>query len=168
MPVHRTAAPHERAVGAAEEAANTRAVADLEHLLRLWLGSQGRHAEGHSALQALVPGGAAQERQIGDRVTPNEARALEQRPPMPEGDKLYIQGATVPLTETERLSPLAATPSGDVVRIDRGVLAELYQRLAEYAGAVWRLNDRMAGVKLERRCSEVRLETGSMPVECPR
>lgn len=72
------------------------------------------------------------------------------------------------LTETERLSPLAATPSGDPVAIDRGVLAELYQRLAEYAGAVWRLNDRMADVKLERRCTKARLETGSMPVDCPR
>ena len=30
-------------------------------------------------------------------LTPDEARALENRPPMPEGDKLYIQGATVPL-----------------------------------------------------------------------
>ncbi len=30
-------------------------------------------------------------------LTPDEARALENRPPMPEGDRLYIQGATVPL-----------------------------------------------------------------------
>lgn len=30
-------------------------------------------------------------------LTPNEARALEDRPPLPGGDKLYIQGATVPL-----------------------------------------------------------------------
>lgn len=29
--------------------------------------------------------------------TPNEARALEDLPALPEGDKLYIQGATVPL-----------------------------------------------------------------------
>ena len=95
-----------------------------------------------------------------DRPSTASSIARTERPTLP----------TLPskLTETERLSPLAATPSGDVVRIDRGVLAELYQRLAEYAGAVWRLNDRMAGVKLERRCSKARLETGSMPVECPR
>lgn len=31
------------------------------------------------------------------QMTPNEARALENRPPMPNGEKLYIQGATVPL-----------------------------------------------------------------------
>lgn len=29
--------------------------------------------------------------------TPNEARALENLPPLPNGDQLYIQGATVPL-----------------------------------------------------------------------
>ncbi|WP_257575260.1 phage portal protein [Sphingomonas sanguinis] len=31
------------------------------------------------------------------QITPNEARALENRPPLPNGDQLYIQGATVPL-----------------------------------------------------------------------
>lgn len=30
-------------------------------------------------------------------LTPNEARALENRPPMPKGDDLLIQGATVPI-----------------------------------------------------------------------
>ncbi|RST30149.1 phage portal protein [Sphingomonas ginkgonis] len=31
------------------------------------------------------------------QLTPNEARGLEDRPPMDQGDQLYIQGATVPL-----------------------------------------------------------------------
>lgn len=31
------------------------------------------------------------------QITPNEARGLEERPPLPNGDELYIQGATVPL-----------------------------------------------------------------------
>ena len=31
------------------------------------------------------------------QLTPNEARALDNRPPLPNGDVLYIQGATVPL-----------------------------------------------------------------------
>jgi HK97 family phage portal protein len=31
------------------------------------------------------------------QMTPDEARALEERPALPNGDKLYIQGATVPL-----------------------------------------------------------------------
>jgi HK97 family phage portal protein len=31
------------------------------------------------------------------QLTPNEARALEERPPLPGGEKLYIQGATVPI-----------------------------------------------------------------------
>lgn len=30
-------------------------------------------------------------------ITPDEARALDNRPPMPNGDRLYIQGATTPL-----------------------------------------------------------------------
>jgi HK97 family phage portal protein len=30
-------------------------------------------------------------------LTPDEARGLENRPPMPNGDQLYMQGATVPL-----------------------------------------------------------------------
>jgi HK97 family phage portal protein len=33
----------------------------------------------------------------GAIYTPNEARAFEDLPPQPDGDKLYIQGATVPL-----------------------------------------------------------------------
>lgn len=32
-------------------------------------------------------------------MTPDEGRALDNRPPMDGGDKLYIQGATVPLTD---------------------------------------------------------------------
>ena len=31
------------------------------------------------------------------QMTPDEGRALENRPPKPNGDVLYIQGATVPL-----------------------------------------------------------------------
>lgn len=72
------------------------------------------------------------------------------------------------LTQSEHLDPLSAAPTGELVQIDRGILAELYQRLAQYAGAVWRLNDRMADVKLERQCTKAQLETGSMPVDCPR
>ncbi len=34
------------------------------------------------------------------QITPNEARGLENRPPLPHGDELYIQGATVPLGTT--------------------------------------------------------------------
>lgn len=39
--------------------------------------------------------------------TPNEARALENMPALPEGDKLYIQGATVPLGQ----QPVATSPA---------------------------------------------------------
>lgn len=34
------------------------------------------------------------------QLTPNEARALEERPPLPHGDDLLVQGATVPLGST--------------------------------------------------------------------
>lgn len=40
--------------------------------------------------------GNAQAIQTG-QLTPNEARALDNREPLPGGDKLFIQGATVPL-----------------------------------------------------------------------
>lgn len=44
-------------------------------------------------------------------VTPNEARALDNRGPLPGGDKLYIQGATVPLESqpSDGATPPAAT-----------------------------------------------------------
>lgn len=44
--------------------------------------------------------------------TPNEARALEELPAMPEGDKLYIQGATVPLGSQPVVAPVVA-PGND-------------------------------------------------------
>lgn len=45
------------------------------------------------------------------QMTPNEARRLENRPPAPEGDKLYIQGATVPLGTQPMLK--ATNENGD-------------------------------------------------------
>lgn len=38
-------------------------------------------------------------------LTPNEARELDNRAPKPEGDRLYIQGATVPLGTQPVLTP---------------------------------------------------------------
>lgn len=48
-------------------------------------------------------------------LTPDEARALENRPPRSKGDQLYIQGATVPLGSnvTTDGSNGAAAPNGD-------------------------------------------------------
>lgn len=48
-------------------------------------------------------------------LTPDEARALENRPPRPKGDQLYIQGATVPLGSnvTTNGANGAAAPNGD-------------------------------------------------------
>ena len=45
------------------------------------------------------------------QLTPDEARALENRGPKPGGDKLYIQGATVPLGEQPK--PGATPPPAD-------------------------------------------------------
>ncbi len=48
------------------------------------------------------------------QLTPNEARALENRPPLPGGDDLLVQGATVPLEQMdwERVAkPPAADPT---------------------------------------------------------
>ena len=43
---------------------------------------------------------------FGSIRTPNEARALDNLPPLPGGDQLYIQGATVPLEDAGKtLSP---------------------------------------------------------------
>lgn len=46
------------------------------------------------------------------QITPNEARALEERPALPNGDRLYVQGATVPLG-TVLSQPVADTAPGD-------------------------------------------------------
>lgn len=49
------------------------------------------------------------------QMTPDEARALENRPAMEHGDKLYIQGATVPLGQQSVAGSAAATdpPAND-------------------------------------------------------
>lgn len=47
-------------------------------------------------------------------LTPDEARGLENRPPMPGGDKLYIQGATVPLGTQPVTQPAPADGGANV------------------------------------------------------
>jgi HK97 family phage portal protein len=42
-------------------------------------------------------------------LTPDEARALDNRPAMPGGDRLYIQGATVPLEDAGKTVPAPLT-----------------------------------------------------------
>ena len=70
------------------------------------------------------------------------------------------------LTKTERLRTLKAVPTGELVTIDKGVLGELYEWIADAAGAVARLNTRMAGVVKERQCTTAIMETGSAPDDC--
>jgi HK97 family phage portal protein len=81
--------------------------------LKLFSGSR-RYAE-HS-LDGLMRGdfktrmeGMGQAVQNG-LLTPNEGRSLDNRPPLPGGDKLYIQGATVPLgTQPTQPNPDSST-----------------------------------------------------------
>lgn len=46
-------------------------------------------------------------------LTPNEARELENRPAMPNGGELLIQGATVPLGSTPQAAPAAPQNGGN-------------------------------------------------------
>lgn len=47
------------------------------------------------------------------QVTPNEARQAENRSDMDGGERLYVQGATIPLTDAGKLTTPAPTPAGD-------------------------------------------------------
>jgi len=64
------------------------------------------------------------------------------------------------LTKRERLKPLTAEDSGQLVAIDRGVLAELYERLAEAIGAVERGNLRAGRVEQWWRCVDAIWQSG--------
>jgi HK97 family phage portal protein len=47
------------------------------------------------------------------QITPNEARALDNREPLEGGDQLLIQGATVPLTQAGQVQPQAQGDNQD-------------------------------------------------------
>jgi HK97 family phage portal protein len=56
-------------------------------------------------------------------ITPDEARGLENRPPKPGGDKLYIQGATVPIEMAGKVTvkaPPEPPANGDPSNDDAG------------------------------------------------
>lgn len=72
------------------------------------------------------------------------------------------------LTKTERLAPIAGKPTGDLVAIDRGILAELATTAAAAIGAVERLNTRIGGIVQERACTAAIVATGVAPAGCPR
>lgn len=54
------------------------------------------------------------------QLMPDEARALENRPPKPHGDKLYIQGATVPLGTQPVVKAPPTKDQGDGANDDAG------------------------------------------------
>lgn len=79
-----------------------------------------------------------------------------------------LPGLSAELTQTERLEPISVKPTGEVVTIDRGILSAITTTAAAAIGAVERLNTRIGGLLLERRCAAAAIETGAMPTGCPR
>jgi len=70
------------------------------------------------------------------------------------------------LVKTERLVPIAGKPSGELVSIDKGVLAEIAERLAQAAGAIERGNNRAGGVRKLWTCVDTIMRTGVTPAGC--
>ena len=84
--------------------------------------------------------------------------ARTERPAMP----------TLPeeLVKTERLAPIAGKPSGELVSIDKSVLAEIVERFAQAAGAIERGNNRAGGVRKLWTCVDAIMRTGVTPAGC--
>lgn len=91
------------------------------------------------------------------RLTPGSLARTE-RPTLPKLPAELVRG--------ERLAPLAAPASGETATIDRGVLGELYERLAEAVGAVERGNVRAGGVRRLWTCVDTILRTGVVAQGC--
>lgn len=70
------------------------------------------------------------------------------------------------LVKTERLAQIAGKPSGELVSIDKGVLAELVERFAQAAGAIERGNNRAGGVRKLWTCVDAIMRTGIKPANC--
>jgi hypothetical protein len=58
--------------------------------------------------------------------------------------------------------------SGELVTVDKLWLGELAEHYAEAIGAVERDNRHFVAIKLERRCTSIRFETGTAPADCPK
>ena len=82
-------------------------------------------------------------------------------------DRPALPPLAAELTRTEQLAPLTARPAGELVTIDRNILAELLERFAEAIGAVERGNTRAVAVAQERRCTAAIFATGTAPADCP-
>lgn len=88
-------------------------------------------------------------------------------PALARTERPVLPSLPAELTRTERLTPLTAKPTGEVVTINRSILAEIVERFAEAIGAVERGNSRAVAVALERRCTAAILSTGAAPADCP-
>ena len=91
-------------------------------------------------------------------VSTEGSLARTERPTMP----------TLPeeLVKTERLAPIVGKPSGELVSIDKGVLAEISERLVQAAGAIERGNNRAGGVRKLWTCVDTIMRTGVTPPGC--
>jgi hypothetical protein len=67
----------------------------------------------------------------------------------------------------EHIEPLSAKPSGQLVTIDRSILGELSERLADALGAIERGNRRAIGTEQLWTCVTSILATGIAPAGCP-
>ncbi len=81
-------------------------------------------------------------------------------------DRPQLPKLAADLTRTERLAPIAAEPTGELVTIDRGVLAGITTAAAEAIGAVERLNTRIGGIIQERACTAAVFASGVAPAGC--
>jgi hypothetical protein len=90
------------------------------------------------------------------------------RPSIERTERARLPAQSAELTRTETLKPLSAAPSGELMTIDKGIFAELVERLAEAAAAVARLNSRVVASRTERRCIEAIWQAGVAPADCPR
>lgn len=70
------------------------------------------------------------------------------------------------LTRRETLKPLGGDETGEFVKIDKGVLAELYTRLGEAIGAVERGNVRIGGWEALWGCTDAIWRTGKAGEGC--
>ena len=70
------------------------------------------------------------------------------------------------LVKTEHLAPIAAKPAGELVSIDKGVLAEIVERFAQAVGAIERGNNRAGAVRKLWTCVDAIMRTGVTPAGC--
>jgi hypothetical protein len=88
------------------------------------------------------------------------------RPSLARTERPTLPPLPAELRKTERLAPLTAKPSGQLVTVDRSILTELAERFMEAIGAIERGNQRAVATNQERECQRAILATGAAPKGC--